>query len=197
MVVQSLRHELQGQPVLVAGGLFNLGPLILEPDFNLGLVQAEFLGQRLSPLLRYVPVGLELVFQSLQLLGRERCPGPLVLLGALLLFQFPCPWAWRGNNNGNKKFISTARSRAQWTHTRAHTPPTTRVSCLGPVSVCGTSQPDTVPKPAFSHNRPPAKRQRAVDRLHSSLLLAAHSHVCKETATTDQQTHTNWTITGN
>lgn len=98
MVVESLSHELQGQAVLVAAGLFNLGPLILEPDFNLGLVQVEFLGQRLSPLLRYVPVGLELGFQSLQLLGRERCPGPLVLLGALLLFQFPCPWAWRGNN---------------------------------------------------------------------------------------------------
>lgn len=106
MVVQSLGHELQGQAVLVAGGLFNLGPLILEPDFNLGLVQVQFLGQGLSPLLRYVPVGLELGFQSLQLLGRERCPGPLVLLGAaLLLFQFPCPWAWRGNNNGNKIFI--------------------------------------------------------------------------------------------
>lgn len=106
MVVQSLGHELQGQAVLVAGGLFNLGPLILEPDFDLGLVEVEFLGQGLSPLLRYVPVGLELGFQSLQLLGCERCPGPLVLLGAaLLLFQFPCPWAWRANNNGNKIFI--------------------------------------------------------------------------------------------
>lgn len=105
VVVQSLRHELQGQAVLVAGGLFDLGPLILEPDFDLGLVQVEFLGQRLSPLLRYVAVGLELVFQSLQLLGRERCPGPLVLLAALLLFQFPCPRAWCGNNSGNKIFI--------------------------------------------------------------------------------------------
>lgn len=101
MVVQSLGHELQGQAVLVAGGLFNLGPLVLEPDFDLGLVQVEFLRQRLSPLLRDVPVGLELVFQSLQLLGRERCPGPLVLLAAaLLLLQFPCPRAWRENNNG-------------------------------------------------------------------------------------------------
>lgn len=102
MVVKSLSHELQGQAVLVAGGLFNFGPLILEPDFNLGLVQVEFLRQRLSPLLRYVPVGLKLGFQSLQLLSSERCPGPLVLLGALLLFQFPCPRAWCGNNNGTK-----------------------------------------------------------------------------------------------
>lgn len=105
MVVQSLRHELQGQCVLVAGGLFNLGPLILEPDFDLGLVQVQFLGQRLSPLLRDVPVGLELVFQSLQLLGREGSPGPLVLLRVLLLLQFPCPRSWCGNNNGNKLFI--------------------------------------------------------------------------------------------
>lgn len=105
MVVKSLSHELQGQAVLEAAGLFDLGPLILEPDFNLGLVQVQFLGQRLSPLLRYVPVGLELGFESLQLLGRERRPGPLVLLAALLLFQFPCPWAWCGNNNGNKIFI--------------------------------------------------------------------------------------------
>lgn len=105
MVVKSLSHELQGQAVLVAGGLFYLGPLILEPDFNLRLVQVEFLGQRLSALLRYVPVGLKLGFQSLQLLGRERCPGPLVLFAVLLLLQFPCPWAWRGNNNGNKIFI--------------------------------------------------------------------------------------------
>lgn len=99
MVVESLSHQLQGQGVLVAGGLFDLGPLVLEPDFDLGLVQVEFLGQRLSPLLRDVAVRLELVFQSLQLFGREGRPRPFVLLGALLLFQFPCPGAWRGNNN--------------------------------------------------------------------------------------------------
>lgn len=118
MVVQSLGHELQRQAVLVAGGLFDLRPLILEPDFDLGLVEVQFLGQSLSALLRYVPVGLELGFQSLQLLGRERRAGPLVLLGAaLLLFQFACPRAWRGNNKGNKIFIllldrETTTSRA-------------------------------------------------------------------------------------
>lgn len=108
MVVQSLRHELQRQTVLVAAGLFNLGPLVLEPDFNLGLVQVQFLGEGLSPLLCYVPVGLELGFESLQLLSRKRRPGPLVLLAVLLLLQFPCPWAWRGNNKGNKNIYSTA-----------------------------------------------------------------------------------------
>ena len=112
MVVQSLRHELQRQAVLVAGGLFDLGPLVLEPDFDLGLVQVEFLRQGLPPLLRYVPVGLELGFQSLQLLGREGGARPLVLLGAaLLLFQFPCPGAWRGDNNGNKIFILLREAR--------------------------------------------------------------------------------------
>lgn len=111
MVVESLGHQLQGQWVLVAAGLFDLGPLVLEPDFDLWLVQVEFLGQGLSPLLRDVAVRLELVFQSLQLFGRERCPRPLVLLGALLLFQFPCPGAWRGNNNWNKMFISLFQRR--------------------------------------------------------------------------------------
>lgn len=114
MVVKSLRHELQGQAVFVAGGLFNLGPLILEPDFNLGLVQVQFLSQRLSPLLRYVAVRLELGFQSLQLLGRERRPGPLVLLAALFLFQFPCPWAWCGNNNGKERVILWLDVDAMW-----------------------------------------------------------------------------------
>lgn len=93
MVIKSLSHELEGQAVLVAGGLFNFGPLVLEPDFDLGLVKVEFLSQRLSPLLRDVPVGLELGFQSLQLLGSEGRSGSFVLFFVLLLFQFPCPWA--------------------------------------------------------------------------------------------------------
>lgn len=105
VVVKSLSHELQRQAVLVAAGLFDLGPLVLEPDLNLGLVQVQFLSQSLSPLLRYVPVRLELAFQSLQLLGRERGPRPLVLLAALLLLQFACPRAWRGDNKGNRTFI--------------------------------------------------------------------------------------------
>lgn len=105
MVVQSLRHQLQRQPVLEAAGLFDLGPLVLEPDLDLGLVQVELLGQRLAPLLRDVAVHLELRLQSLQLLGREGGARPLVLLPAFGLFQFPCPWACSGDNSGNKRVI--------------------------------------------------------------------------------------------
>lgn len=35
MVVQSLRHELESQAVLIAVGLFDFGPFVLEPDFDL------------------------------------------------------------------------------------------------------------------------------------------------------------------
>ena len=93
MVVQSLRHQLQRQPVLEAARLLDLGALVLEPDLDLGLVEVELLGQRLSPLLGDVAVHLELRLQSLQLLRREGGARPLVLFAAFRLFQFPCPWA--------------------------------------------------------------------------------------------------------
>ena len=99
MVVKSLGHELQGQAVLEAAGLFNFGPFVLEPDFDLGLVEVEFLGERLPPLLRDVAVSLELGFESLQLLGREGRPRPLVLLFSLLLLQSALPRPWCGYNN--------------------------------------------------------------------------------------------------
>ena len=89
MVVQSLRHEVQRQAVLDARGFLDLGALVLEPDLDLGLVEAELLGQRLPPLLSDVAVRLELRLESLQLLGRERRPRPLVLLLVLLLLQLP------------------------------------------------------------------------------------------------------------
>lgn len=85
VVVQSLGHEVQRQAVLDAGGFLDLGTLVLEPDLDLGLVQAELLGQGLSPLLRDVAVCLELRLESLQLLRRERRPRPLVFLLVLFL----------------------------------------------------------------------------------------------------------------
>lgn len=89
MVVQSLRHEVQRQAVLDACGLLDLGALVLEPDLDLRLIEAELLGQGLPPLLRDIAVRLELRLESLQLLGRERRPRPLVLLLVLLLLQLP------------------------------------------------------------------------------------------------------------
>lgn len=93
MVVESLSHELKSEAVLIARGLFDFGPLILEPDFYLRLIEVEFLGQRLSPLLRNVPIRLKLGFKSLQLFSRESGSRSLVFLLAFLLFQFSCPWA--------------------------------------------------------------------------------------------------------
>ena len=101
VVVQSLRHELQRQAVLEAAGLFNFSSLVLEPDLDLRLVEAELLRQGLPPLLRDVAVRLELGLQPLQLLGRERRPGSFVLLLVFRLFQFPCPWTYSRSDSKN------------------------------------------------------------------------------------------------
>lgn len=79
MVVQALRHQVLGQRVRLPGGLLDLGPFVLEPDLDLGLVQTQILGQVLPPLLRQVPVVLELGLQPLQLLRAEGGSGPLVV----------------------------------------------------------------------------------------------------------------------
>ena len=84
MIVKALSHELQRQRVLVPGGFLDLGPLVLEPNLNLVLVQLQFVGQVLAALLVQVAVLVELALESRQLLGRERSPRPL-LLGAARL----------------------------------------------------------------------------------------------------------------
>lgn len=102
MVVQSLRHQLQRQAVLEAAGLLDLGALVLEPDLDLRLVEIELLGQGLAPLLRDVPVHLEFGLEPLQLLGREGRAGPLVLLAAFGLLDFPCPWTCSKNQTNHE-----------------------------------------------------------------------------------------------
>ena len=96
MVVQALRHEVHGQRVLAARGLLDLGALVLEPDLDLRLVEAELLRQALAPLLRQVPVGLELGLEPLQLLCREGRAGPLVFFVGVLLLWFARPGTWGG-----------------------------------------------------------------------------------------------------
>lgn len=49
MIIQPLRHQLQRERVLLAGGLLDFGPFVLEPDFDLGLVQTELGAQLLPP----------------------------------------------------------------------------------------------------------------------------------------------------
>lgn len=61
VVVEALRHQLQGERILLAARLLDLGALVLEPDLDLGLVQAQLRAQLLSPLLRQVSVLVEFV----------------------------------------------------------------------------------------------------------------------------------------
>lgn len=91
VVVEPLGHEVYCQGVLAARCLLDLGSFVLEPDFDLGLVQTELLGQALPSLLRQVPVRLELGLESLQLLRGEGGARPLVLLVGVLLLWFAGP----------------------------------------------------------------------------------------------------------
>lgn len=61
MIVESLRHQLQCQRILGATGLFQLGPLVLEPDLDLRLIQAQFAAELLATLLGQVAILVELV----------------------------------------------------------------------------------------------------------------------------------------
>lgn len=61
MIVQTLCHELQGERVLLAGGLFDFGPLVLEPDFDLCLVEAQLGAQLLTSSFSQVTVLVEFV----------------------------------------------------------------------------------------------------------------------------------------
>ena len=62
VIVQSLCHQVQGQTVFCATGFLDFGPFVLEPDFDLRFIKAEFLRQALPPLLGEIPVCLKLGF---------------------------------------------------------------------------------------------------------------------------------------
>lgn len=87
VVIQSLRHQLECQSVLVSAGLLDFGSFVLEPDFNLGFVEIEFLRERLSPLFGDVTTRLKFRFQPLELLCCERGARSFILLLTLLLLQ--------------------------------------------------------------------------------------------------------------
>lgn len=114
VVVQALRHEVHGQRVLVARRLLDLGSLVLEPDLDLRLVEAQLLRQALAPLLRQVPVGLELRLEPLQLFRRESRARPLVLFVRVLLLWFAGPGTWAGKVDGK----NTGHSRPRLTSAR-------------------------------------------------------------------------------
>ena len=79
VVVEPLRLEHLGQVALVARRLLQLGPLVLEPDLDLRLVQPQLVGQVLPPVLVEVAVVLKLLPEPGELLRAEGGPGPLLL----------------------------------------------------------------------------------------------------------------------
>jgi hypothetical protein len=104
VVVEALRHQLQGEGVLLAGRFLDLGPLVLEPDLDLGLVEAQLGAQLLPPPLGQVAVFREFVLEAGQLRPRERRPRPLLLGrgGTLLRSGFlhaPGPGTWNDDDN--------------------------------------------------------------------------------------------------
>lgn len=64
VIVETLSHELERQGILLAGGFLDFGPLVLEPDLDLVLVQLQFVGQLLASLLVQVTILRELVFET-------------------------------------------------------------------------------------------------------------------------------------
>lgn len=105
MVIQALCHQLERQAVLISAGFLDFRAFILEPDFNLWLVQFELVREDLSPLLGDVSAVLKLSLQSLKLLGCERRSGSLVLTRVFLLFQFPGPRSLCEDNNETNPWI--------------------------------------------------------------------------------------------
>ena len=64
MVVKSLGHEHLSQFTFLSRAFLDFGPLVLEPDFDLVLIQAQFGGQISSPLLSQISVIFEFFLQS-------------------------------------------------------------------------------------------------------------------------------------
>ena len=79
VVVEPLCLEHLGQVTLVARRLLQLGPLVLEPDLDLCLVQSQLVGQALPPVLVEVAVVLKLLPEPGELLRAEGGPRPLLL----------------------------------------------------------------------------------------------------------------------
>ena len=77
MIVEALSHELESELVAHAARLLDLGALVLKPDLDLRLVEAQLVGQVLALLARQVLALVELVLESAELRGREGRARPL------------------------------------------------------------------------------------------------------------------------
>ncbi len=93
MVVQALSRQHLRQLTLLPAALLQLGPLVLEPDLDLVLVQPQRIGKVAPPLLRQVAVLLKLPLELGQLLRRERRPRPLLRASSTAAGPF-CLLSW-------------------------------------------------------------------------------------------------------
>ena len=99
MVVKALGGQHLRQLAPAACRLLDLGPLVLEPDLDLILVQPQLLGEALAPLLVEVAVLVKLALQPPELVRVEGRARPLVfgrarvrlVVGRLRLLHFPQP----------------------------------------------------------------------------------------------------------
>ena len=64
VVVESFGHQLDCEGVLLSRGLFDLRPLVLEPDFDLSLVEAEFRAELLSSLFSQISIFFKLPLRN-------------------------------------------------------------------------------------------------------------------------------------
>ena len=78
MVVQSLSHQHLGKITLLTRVLLDLGPLVLEPNLDLVLIQPQFLREVSSAFFGQVPVLFKLPFEPAQLIRGEGCPWPFL-----------------------------------------------------------------------------------------------------------------------
>ena len=78
VVVESLGRKHLSQLAPLPTALLDLGALVLEPYLDLVLVQPQFIGQVLPPLLGEVAVLLKLPLQSRELLRAESRSRPLL-----------------------------------------------------------------------------------------------------------------------
>lgn len=84
MIVKPLGHQLKGERILLPARLLDLRPLVLKPDLDLRLVQAQIPRELLPPPLGQVSILRELPLQPGQLFAAERRPRPFLLRGAAI-----------------------------------------------------------------------------------------------------------------
>ena len=84
MIVKTLGHQLKGERILLPARLLDLRPLVLKPDLDLRLVQAQIPRELLPPPLRQVSILRELPLQPGQLLPAKCRPRTFLLRGAAI-----------------------------------------------------------------------------------------------------------------